>query len=136
MTFIKITDPKQRKALARELQDTQRKIQASNMQDRLDKIGLSRDLSKVFKPVVEAQKEAASKITKVIADLPAAMPALPPPPPEFADPLPIAPPTDTVQQYLQLSMTLSADHTFGLRSGNDGIFIGSSQLLLTAMIFS
>ena len=59
MTFIKITDPKQREALARELQDTKREIQASNMQDRLDNIGLSRDLSKVFKPVVEAQGEAA-----------------------------------------------------------------------------
>ena len=61
------------------------------------------------------------------------MPALPPPPPEFADPLPIAPPTDTVlgpraQQYLQLSMTPSADHTFGLQSKNDSLFIGSSPV--------
>ena len=54
MTFIKIIDPKQREALVRELQDTKRKIQASNMQHRLYKIELSRDLYKVFKPVVEA----------------------------------------------------------------------------------
>ena len=133
MTFIKITDPKQREALARELHETKRSIQASNMQHRLDKIGLNRDLSKVFKPVVEAQREAATKITKTIEDLPAAVPALPPPPPEFADPLPIAPPPDTVlgpraQQYLQLSMTPFADHTFGLRSEDDGIFIGSSPV--------
>ena len=133
MTFIKITDPKQREALAKELHDTKRSIQSSNMQHRLDKIGLSRDLSKMFKPVVEAQLEAASKITKTIKDLPTAVPTLPPPPPEFADPLPIAPPTDTVlgpqaQQYLQLSMTSFADHTFGLRSENDGIFIGSSPV--------
>ena len=58
------------------------------------------------------------------------MPALPSPTPEFADPLPIAPPTTTVlgpraQQYLQLSMTPSADHTLGLRSENDGFFIRS-----------
>ena len=130
MTFIKITDPKQREALAKEFHETKRSIQASNMQHRLDKIGLSRDLSRVFKPVVETQQEAASKITKTIEDLPAAVPALPPPLPEFADPLPIAPPTDTVlgpraQQYLQLSMTSSADHTFGSRTENDGIFIGS-----------
>ena len=133
MTLIKIIDPKQCEALARELQDTKRKIQASNMQHRLDKIELSRDLYKVFKPVVEAQREAASQVTKKIADLPATVSVLPPPPPEFADPLLIAPPTDTVlraraQQYLQLSMTTSADHTFGLRSENDGIFIGSSPV--------
>ena len=75
MTFIKITDPKQREALARDLQETKRSIQASDMQRRLDKIGLSRDLSKIFKPVVETQKETASQITKKIEDIPLALPA-------------------------------------------------------------
>ena len=128
MTFIKITDPKQREALARELHETKRSIQASNLQHRLDKIGLSRDLSKMFKPVVEAQREAATKITKTIEDLPAAVPALPPPPPEFADPPAIASASDTVigplaQQYLKLSTTGQADHTFGLRVEDDTFMI-------------
>ena len=136
MSFIKITDPKQREALAREFQETKRSIQASNMQHRLEKMGLDRDLSKIFKPVVEAQKEAASKITKTIEDIPIAppnpVPALPPPA-EFADPLPIEPPHGTqlgprATQYLKLSMTPHADHTFGLRV-EDGVFmIGSSPV--------
>ena len=74
----------------------------------------------MFKPVVEAQREAATKITKTIEDLPAAVPALSPPPVEFADPLPIASATDTIlgplaQQYFKLSTTPQAYHTFGLR---------------------
>lgn len=132
MTFIKITDPKQRESLEMELQETKRSIQASNLQHRLDKLGLSRDLSKVFKPVVEAQKEAASQITKKIEDLPAALPALPPPP-EFADPLPIEEASGTIlgpraQHYLRISMTPNADHTFGIRSEDNGIFIGSKPV--------
>lgn len=129
MTFIKITDPKQREALARELQDLKRSIQTSNMQHRLDNIGLDRDLARMFKPVVEAQKEAASQITKTIEELPAPMPALPPPT-DLAHPLAIEPPQDTrlgprATQYLQLSMTPAADHTFGLRVEDDTIMIGS-----------
>lgn len=136
MTFIKITDPKQREALAREFQETKRSIQASNMQQRLEKMGLDRDLTKIFKPVVEAQKEAASKITKKIEDIPiappAALPALPPPA-EFADPLPIEPSHGThlgprATQYLKLSMTPHADHTFGLRVEDDVFMIGSSPV--------
>ena len=130
MTFIKITDPKQREALARELAEVKQSIRASNLQHRLDKLGLSRDLSKVFKPVVEAQKEAASQITRTIEDLPAQVPALPPPP-AFTDPLPIEEASGTTlgsrtQHYLKLSMTPQADHTFGLRSEDDGIFIGNA----------
>ena len=134
MTFIKITDPKQREALAREFQETKRSIQASNMQHRLEKMGLERDLSKIFKPVVEAQKEAASKITRTIEDipiaLPAPVPALPPPAAVQEDPLPIEPPHGTrlgprATQYLKLSMTPQADHTFGLRVEDDVFMIGS-----------
>ena len=132
MTFIKITDPKQRKALARELHETIRTIQASNLQHRLYKIGLSRDLSKMFKPVDEHQRKAAKNITKTIEDLP--VPALPPPPPKFADPLPITPSTDTVlgpraQQYSQLSVIPYVDHTFGLRSEENVIFIGMPPVI-------
>lgn len=36
MTFIKITDPKEREALARDLQETKRSIQASDIQRRQD----------------------------------------------------------------------------------------------------
>lgn len=45
MTFISITDPKQREAHAKELLDVKRSIQAYNLQQRLDKQGLSRDLN-------------------------------------------------------------------------------------------
>ena len=137
MTFIKITDPKQREALAREFQETKRSIQASNMQHRLEKMGLDRDLSKIFKPVVEAQREAASKITKTIEDIPIApptpMPALPPPA-NFADPLPIEPPHGTTYlgpratQYLKLIGTSHADHTFGLRVEDGDYMIGNSPV--------
>ncbi|XP_071137295.1 uncharacterized protein [Mytilus edulis] len=125
MTFIKITDPKQREALAKELQDTKRAIQASNLQHRLSNIDLDRDLTKVFKPVVEAQKAAASQITQKIEELPAPVPALPPPP----EPLPIEPPMNTIlgpraQKFLKLSMTPNADYTFGLRVEGNTIMIG------------
>ncbi|XP_063418032.1 uncharacterized protein LOC134700582 [Mytilus trossulus] len=133
MTFIKITDPKQREALARDLQETKRSIQASDMQRRLDKIGLSRDLSKILKPVVETQKETASQIVKKIEDIPLALPtpllALPPPAADD-DPLPIEQALTTnlsprAAHYLQLSMTPKADHTFGLRVEDDAIMIGN-----------
>ena len=70
MTFIKITDPKQREALAKELHDVKRRIQADSLQQRLEKQGLSRDLTKFFRPVVEAQEKTAAQIGKKIEDLP------------------------------------------------------------------
>ena len=132
MAFIKITDPKQREALAKELHDVKRRIQADSLQQRLEKQGLSRDLTKFFRPVVEAQEKTAAQIGKKIEDLPTMPPPLPAlPPPEIADPLPIDQTSihttlgPRAQKYLQLSMTDKADHTFGLRSEDNDILIGS-----------
>ena len=136
MTFIKITDSKQREVLAREMAEVKQSIRTSNLQHRLDKFGLSRDLSKVFRPVVEAQRETASQITRKIDDLPLALPgqvpALPPTP-AFANPLPIEEASGTTlgpraQYYFKLSMAPQADHTFGLMSEDDCIFIGNALI--------
>ena len=86
--------------------------------------------------MVEVQREAASQITRMI-DLPAVVPPLVPtlpPPPAFAEPLPIEEASGTTlgpraQHYLKLSMTPQADHSFGLRSERDGIFIGDSPVI-------
>ena len=77
MSFLKITDPKRREALAQELQDVKRRIQADSLQQRLEKQGLSRDLTKFFRPVVEAQENTAAQIGKKIEELPTIPPPLP-----------------------------------------------------------
>ena len=60
------------------------------------------------------------------------VPALPPAT-QLADPLPIEEASGTIlgpraQHYLKLSMTPQADHTFGLRSEDDGIYIGNATV--------
>lgn len=69
MAFIKITKPRQREDLARELQDVRNSIKASKLQFRHDKQGWNRDFNKFFKLVVEAQEKTVSKIAKTIGDL-------------------------------------------------------------------
>ena len=140
MSFIKITSKEQRDALAKSLHDVKQNIKASQLKNRLDKLGVNRNLGKFFRPVVEAQKKAVMQITKNLPPPPPPLPAPAlPPHPDFADPLPIEEDPGTIlgprtQHYLQLSMTSQADHTFGLRSESGRIFIGMLRSPSTATI--
>ena len=76
MSFIKITIKEQRDALAKEMHALKQNIKANSMRDRLEKQRITRDLTKFFKPVVEAQEKAATQITRKIDDILLAPPAL------------------------------------------------------------
>ena len=129
MTFIKITDLKQRKALARELHQPSAAYKPATY-------SIFRDLTQSgsLQDVQTCGWRSAKGSLKFHKnDWRSSCPSRSSHTTRNYRSTTITPHTDTVlgpraQQYLQLSLTPYADHTFGLRSEENGIFIGSSPV--------
>ena len=57
MSFLKIRDPKKRDLIVNEFLKTKKNIQVNFLSERLGDISEQRELSKLFKPITESQKE-------------------------------------------------------------------------------
>ena len=57
MSFLKIRDPKKRDLIVNEFLKTKKNIQDNFLSERLGDISEQRELSKLFKPITESQKE-------------------------------------------------------------------------------
>jgi hypothetical protein len=66
MSFLKIIDPKKRDFLVEEFLKTRKNIQQSYINERVGDIDLQRDLTKLFKPVIESQKEVVQNIVQPV----------------------------------------------------------------------
>ena len=88
MKFVKITDPKKRKTLVRELSDVKCSIRASNLQHRLNKLGLIQVVHSRGRDAEESNLTDHPKNRGYPGIIARPVPVLPLPP-EFADTLPI-----------------------------------------------
>ena len=57
MSFLKISDPKKRDFIVEEFLKTKKNIQDSYLSERLGDIDIHREMSKLFKPITEAQRD-------------------------------------------------------------------------------
>ena len=57
MSFLKITDPKKRDFLVNEFLETRQNIQQNCLSERLGEVNTQYELSKLFKPVTDMQKD-------------------------------------------------------------------------------
>ena len=64
MSFIKITDPKKREELIKDLIETRKRIKDNFIAHKIGESEYQTGLTKLFKPVTEAQKATAKEITE------------------------------------------------------------------------
>ena len=57
MSFLKITDPKKRDFIANEFLKTKQNIQQNYLSERVGNLSIQHELSKLFKPVTDVQKD-------------------------------------------------------------------------------
>ena len=57
MSFLKITDPKKRDLIINEFLKTRQNIQQNFLSERIDDVNTQYELSKLFKPVTDTQKD-------------------------------------------------------------------------------
>lgn len=75
MSFLKITDPAKRDFIVEEFLKTKKNIQQNFLSERLDNIGLQRELSKIYKPITDAQTSTQKALQEDIKQATAALPA-------------------------------------------------------------
>ena len=66
MSFLKITDPTKRDFLVQEFLKTKDKVRENFINERTGELGAQRELTKLFKPVIETQKTVAKDLAKEI----------------------------------------------------------------------
>jgi len=68
MSFLKITDPAKRDFLVQEYLKTKDNVRKNYITERTGELGVQRELSKYFKPVIESQKTVAKDLAKEITE--------------------------------------------------------------------
>ena len=66
MSFLKITDPKKRDFIDNEFHKTRQNIQHNFLSERLDDVNTQYQLSKLFKPVTDIQKDLKEGIVSAL----------------------------------------------------------------------
>jgi len=143
MSFLKISDPKKRNFIIQEFLKTKRNIQENFLTERLGNINVQREMSKMFKPITEAQKdtkksllEELNPIRQNLKDLPAIV-SVPQLQAIAAAPKGEVEDLDTsglfigsiAEQYLrQFASQQEVDKTFGLYNKDGLFYIGDSPI--------
>ena len=133
MSFLKITDPKRRDLVVKEFLKLKNNIKQDDLNERMGNISLQQDLSKLYKPITESQRQTQESIVKELTPLRDGIAALPGAITAAAPPVLPAPatgdvsPGDIAQQYVR-----SEKSQFGIHyEPSTGKFkMGKSLLML------
>ena len=140
MQFLKITDPKKRDFIVNEFLRKRQNIQQNFLSERVGDLSTQYELSKLFKPVTEMQKDLKDGLLSELKPIREGMKNLPKAIPflqflsitaydgddgEEEEDVFIG---DIAQQYLRKFAAVSdADKTFGLRDKDDKFYIGIKE---------
>ena len=141
MSFLKITDPKKRDFIVNELLKTRQNIQQYFLSERVGDSSTQHELSKLFKPATDMQKDLKEGLVSELKPIREGMKNIP-----KAITFPQFPSItaydddddgeeeedvfigDIAEEYLQKFSTVSgADKTFGLRDKDDRFYIGNKE---------
>src|SRR6218665_2714188 len=156
MSFLKITDPSKRDFIVEEYLKSKKNIKQNFLSERLGDIGLRRELTKMYKPIVDSQstiskeqkallstiKENSAETSNALKALPASisaslkaikLPQYPSIEPYEEDPVSDIKTLelgDIATKYLQqyASDIRTVDTTFGINSKNGVFYIGNSPI--------
>ena len=151
MSFLKITDPIKREFIVEEFLKTKKNIQQSFLSEKLGDTGLQHELTKLYKPVTDAQKGLQESIKRDLGsikeNLSATLQALPAPSskaiqfPQYPSIEAFADPVEDIRtlelgnlatKYLQqyASNKKSTDTTFGINSKDGAFYIGDTPVTI------
>ena len=139
MSFLKITDPKKRDFIANEFRKTRQNIQQNFVSERVGDLSTHYELSKLFKPVTDMQKDLKEGLVSELKLIREGMKHLP-----KAVAFPQYPSItayddddeeegkaligNIAEQYLRkFASTSGTDKTFGLRDIDGKFYIGSKE---------
>ena len=138
MSFLKISDPKKRDFMVEEFLKTKKSIQDSCLSKTLGDIDIHREMSKLFKPITEAQRDVKESLLGELRPIKEKLPAITFPqlqaiaaPPEESEGLdtsglfigPVA------EQYLRQSASQQeVDKTFSIYDRDGQFYIGDSPI--------
>ena len=141
MSFLKITDPKKRDFIVNEFLKTRQNIKQNFLSERVGDSSTHHDLSKLFKPVTDMQKDLKEGLVSELKPIREGMKKLP-----KAITFPQFPSItaydddddgdegedvfigDIAEEYLRKFASVSgADKTFGLRDKNGRFYIGNKE---------
>ena len=77
MSFLKLRDPKKRDLIVNEFLKTKKNIQENLLSERLGDISEQRELSKLFKPITESQKETKESLVQELKPITEGLKELP-----------------------------------------------------------
>ena len=140
MSFLKITNPKKRDFIVNEFLNTRQNIQQNFLSERLGDVNTQYELSKLFKPVTDLQKDLKEGLVSELKPIREGMKNLPktitfPQSPsitayddddgEEEEDVFVG---DIAEKYLRKFATMSgADKTFGLRDKDGKFYIGNKE---------
>ena len=75
MSFLKITDPEKRDSMVHEYLMLRNKIRQDSLSEKLGDIDQHRELTKLYKPITDSQRELKEATSSAIQALPAALAA-------------------------------------------------------------
>ena len=140
MSFLKITDPKKRDFIDKEFLKTRQNIQQNFLSERVGDLSTQYELSELFKPVTDMQKDLKEGLVRELKPIREGMKNLP-----KAITFPQFPSItayddndgeeekdvfigDNAEQYLRKFATVSgADKTFGLRDKDGKFYMGTRK---------
>ena len=138
MSFLRISDPKKRDFIVDEFLKTKKNIQDSYLSERLGDIDIHREMSKLFKPITEAQRDVKESLLGELRPIKEKLPAIAFPQLQaIAAPLEEGEDLDTsglfigpiAEQYLrQFASQQEVDKTFGIYDKDGKFYIGDSPI--------
>jgi len=144
MSFLKITDPQKRDFLVKEFLKSKHHIRQNSLSEKIGDISLQRELTKLYKPITDFQKELKEATSSAIQTLPAALTATAP----YAVRFPHYPSIQAEEdkgpkesliklgpiatEFLKsMASKTQTDKTFGLYDKNGSFYIGDSKVTLS-----
>ena len=76
MSFLKISDPKKRDFVVQEFLKTKRNIQQHSLAEKTGDQEFATQMSKMFKPLIDTQREVGEKVQQSIEKMPQPLPAI------------------------------------------------------------
>ena len=139
MSFLKISDPKKRDFVVQEFLKTKRNIQQHSLAEKTGDQEFSTQMSKMFKPLIDTQREVGEKVQQSIEKMPQPLPAITFPafPSIRADddesqgeePTNIG---SIAGKYLmKFASKDGVDKTFGLYDKDGAFYMGDKQVLIS-----
>lgn len=77
MSFLKITDPSKRHFIVEEYNKRKKNIQQNFLSEKLGDIGLQRELTKLYRPIVDSQSTVSKELLSTMKENSSALKALP-----------------------------------------------------------